>query len=401
MSSTRETKEAEKQKEKALAQLASRFAALSTAEADGLAKKGIDGAEIKRLGGNFIPVYRVTSSDNPNASMILRSLPKEDGFDFIKIVSALRKDKVASAYVSKSHLPTLPDHGDYYLELSEDCSRGDLENVAVRAKKEAIASSDWESVAQSALKYSKNILEMMAEFERREICFPDVKPGNFMLADDGRVMLSDCKTLLSTAGKEKIRLAFVNDTEAYRSPECFAAHETVRFFTPAQLYLENRYKIGLALYEIATGDRIALDLQYLKQDEGVKHEHAIDTNHPVFKAEAGKQILPAIVELMNSYLYERVNTPNQPLQSFADNMKVESPKKQASASSSASLLSAFKQQKPEKDLKPITEAHAASKSETIKKPKNALVRTFSQLLSRDKIAAPNSTEPVSGPTKKR
>lgn len=404
MSTSRDAKEARKQREKAMASIAESFASLSATDIDGLASGvasdiNLPGIQISRLGGNLIPVFRVTSENHDNASLILRAPPNESGLNFVKIGSTLRADKNASAYISKEYLLKLSDRENNYLELSEDCSRGDLEAVAARGKQAAASSKDWEPVAQSALQYTKNILEMMVELERREICFPDIKPGNFMLADDGRVMLSDYKTLISTAGKEKIHLSLINDTEAYRSPEHFKAFDTANHFKPADLYLENRYKLGLALYEIATGDKLALDLQYRKIDEGVKHEHVIDTNHPVFKTEAGKQILPVIAELMNSHLYQRIGTPNRSLQSFADDIQLPAAKKQATASSSASMLSAFKQQKPTQDLKPIAEAHAAS--DRVKKPKNPLVRAFSQVFAKDKISTQNDEPTASGPTKKR
>ena len=148
-----------------------------------------------------------------------------------------REARVISA-LNHPHICTVYDVGPNYLvmELVEG------ETLAARIKKGALAIGD-------VLRYGAQIAEALAEAHSKSITHRDLKPANVMIAKSGVKVLDFGLAKFAAVGGTLTQTGAVMGTPAYMAPEQMEGKE-------ADLRTDI-YALGLMLYEMATGKRVA------------------------------------------------------------------------------------------------------------------------------------------------
>ena len=216
---------------------------------------------VKHLGGSVIPVFLLTFKE---VNLVFRLLP--DG-PYIASYKDLQNGATAK-HLPKQHLIIDLKYRaqTYHLELIECCEKGSLE-IQARNHSELIKNKQ-----QLLYNYSINILQIMIDFMDRGIVFPDIKPSNFLIANDGHIVISDVKTLLDIRDKLSVPKMDVMNTPIYESgsglisaPPGLAKNESSapiysKTISIIEIELKARYMVGITLYELATGHTVAIDL---------------------------------------------------------------------------------------------------------------------------------------------
>ncbi|CEG55738.1 protein kinase family protein [Legionella fallonii] len=216
---------------------------------------------IKHLGGSAIPVFLAAFNE---VNLVFRLLPKGP---YITSYKDLQEGQ------TKEHLPkqyffNKLKYRDktYHLEVIECCDKGSLE-LQARNNAELLKNKQ-----QLLLSYSINILQIMIDFKAVGIVFPDIKPSNFLVTNDGRIVIADIKTLLDIRDKTSVLKGEVMNTPIYesgsglmRASQGLAKSESfgsVRSKTISidEIELKSRYMVGVTLYELATGQMVAIAL---------------------------------------------------------------------------------------------------------------------------------------------
>ncbi|GAP62051.1 serine/threonine protein kinase [Ardenticatena maritima] len=123
-----------------------------------------------------------------------------------------------------------------------------------------------------ALEIARQVAEGVGAAHRKGIVHRDIKPGNILIASDGRVKVADFGIARAMADAQHLtEPGVVWGTTAYLSPEQIRG-ETA---TPAS----DVYAIGVLLYEMLTGqtpfqgeDRVAVALKHLNEPPPPLHE---------------------------------------------------------------------------------------------------------------------------------
>ncbi|KTD40213.1 hypothetical protein [Legionella parisiensis] len=204
--------------------------------------------EIKLLGGSAIPIYSISYQ---NVTVIFRVISERD-IDFSSYQRARENMSLNKHFPEQYAMePFTHRRSKYYLEIVEYCGRKDL-----RAANNDVV---------SRIKYVKNMLQIMADLHAEGFCFTDVKPGNFVIADDGHLVLSDVKSLRNVLGKDVIALRELsnNISVAYQSLPASLSN-TPNSSNPDQstvsiqeIDYQSRYGLGISIYEVLTGHYVA------------------------------------------------------------------------------------------------------------------------------------------------
>ena len=112
----------------------------------------------------------------------------------------------------------------------------------------------------------------------------DVKPGNILLTDDGRVKLADFGIAKSTEGMDQTLVGQVLGTPAYLAPERLTGEPA----TPSA----DLYALGVVLYEALTGN------QPFRGDTPIAVAHAIATTEPAPLTRQCAEVDPALAAVI-------------------------------------------------------------------------------------------------------
>jgi serine/threonine protein kinase len=205
---------------------------------------------IKLLGGSAIPIY---SMSYQNATVIFRVISEGD-IDFSSYQRARDNTSLNKHFPEQYAMESFTHrHSKYYLEIVEYCGRKDLR----------VANND----VASSIEYVKNMLQIMADLHAAGFCFTDVKPGNFVIADDGHLVLSDVKSLRDVLGKDAIALRELsnNISVAYQSLPASLSNTPnsndldQSMVSVQEIDYQTRYSLGISIYEVLTGHFVALE----------------------------------------------------------------------------------------------------------------------------------------------
>ena len=134
------------------------------------------------------------------------------------------------------------------LEIIEFISNGDLSKYFPSPpNNNGINSNNY-------LDMAKNIISMINTFNKEGFYFLDIKPGNFLIDDQGKPKLADTKTVRShediANGKKPM------GTQGYETGKMkLTGNETDQIIE--EIKREQSYLIGITLYEAVTGHKIA------------------------------------------------------------------------------------------------------------------------------------------------
>ncbi|QMT59159.1 hypothetical protein [Legionella sp. PC997] len=199
---------------------------------------------IKFLGGSAISLFSATYKD---ISVIFRVLSAEE--KYVAAYDVLRVNPEVAKHFPERYLllPFKNRKSSYYLELIEYCAKGSLEQDAENF--------------DTSLDYSMKMLQQMVDIERAGFRFTDIKPSNFIIADDGRLVLSDIKSLLNVYTESSIPKMEVAQTPIYRSrPTSLSVtpnSDNTNEYSISEIDYKSRYKMGISIYEVITGIRVA------------------------------------------------------------------------------------------------------------------------------------------------
>lgn len=263
----------------------------------------VDGVEITRLGAANIPLFKATPLvEGEQKSVVIRILDDQRLVDAKKVIAAT----VASQHLAQQFVCRPAEYSGgvvrNYLEVSEFCQQGDLNGYMERPE------NNGGSRLAVAATFSQNLIEMMLDFKKSGASYTDIKPANFLVNDQGRLVVSDIKSLILTGEVREVQTkGNIINTEGYRAPEQFLLRqEEIRLRrsgsredqAKARQQLDSettnldaleRYQIGVTIYEIVTGHHVA------SESRNEKGEHAFDFTHKVF-SQAGGQILREVIE---------------------------------------------------------------------------------------------------------
>lgn len=165
------------------------------------------------------------------------------------------------------------------LEVSEVMT-SDLEK---KVKRDAERLDDEEHM-QNVAKHSMKLLKLLNDLDTANIYYPDIKPSNIMVDEDGELRISDIKSLFVRDGSGQIPMHFTEITRSYTNTQSEDSHRN--------LLLDNHESIsmGVVLYELATGEvpeRIA----------GERSAHNFNFDQSMFKTPTGEKLKEYIIKL--------------------------------------------------------------------------------------------------------
>lgn len=230
---------------------------------------------IEHKGGSVIPVFLLRFKETKLAFRLLPDGP------YISAYKALQEG-ATKEHLPQQHLITEFKYVNttYHLELMECCDKGSIEQQAMNHS-ELIKNKQ-----QRLLKYSMNILQILIDFRKEGYVFPDIKPSNFLVTHDDRVVISDVKTLLDIRGKESLPKDDVQNTPMYESGSGLVRVSqgmslggglgSVRnkMISIDEIELKSRYMVGVTLYELATGHQVAKELVKRQQASSLAFDEA-------------------------------------------------------------------------------------------------------------------------------
>ncbi|WP_454783343.1 hypothetical protein [Legionella sp. WA2022007384] len=199
---------------------------------------------LKFLGGSVISLFSATYKD---FSVVFRVLPAEE--KYVAAYDVLRVQPELAKHFPERYLllPFKNRKNSYYLELIEYCGKGSLERHA----------EDFDT----SFDYSRKMLQLMVDLERAGFRFTDIKPSNFIVADDGRLVLCDIKSLLNVLEESSIPKMEVAQTPIYRSRptslSVTSSSDTSSEYSISEIDYKSRYKMGVSIYEVITGVPVA------------------------------------------------------------------------------------------------------------------------------------------------
>ncbi|KTD71442.1 Protein kinase domain protein [Legionella steelei] len=210
---------------------------------------------IKLLGGSAIPIYSITYKDVP---VVFRVISEHD-IDFPAYIRA-RKHNVLNKHFPEQYALEEFMHRSqkYYLEVVEYCGRQDLR----------VVNNDF----VSRIQYVRNMLQIMADLRAAGFCFTDFKPGNFVIADDGRLVLSDVKSLRDVTGKDAIPVNELSNNISVGYQFLLDSVSNNPGSKPMvsiqEIEYESRYSLGISIYEVLTGHFIVSE--HMKAQAAIK-----------------------------------------------------------------------------------------------------------------------------------
>lgn len=252
---------------------------------------------IKHLGGSVIPVFLLTFKE---VNLVFRLLP--DG-PYMASYKDLQNGATGK-HLPKQHLIIDLKYRakTYHLELIDYCEKGSLE-IQARNHSELIKNKQ-----QLLYNYSINILQIMVDFIEAGIVFPDIKPSNFLIANDGHVVISDVKTLLDIRDKLSVPKIDVMNTPIYESGSGLirasvglaknGASSSIysKTISITEIELKSRYMVGITLYELATGHMVAIDLAEKQKTALTARDEAKHNYNQLQKAGAAVDLAKAKTE---------------------------------------------------------------------------------------------------------
>ncbi|CAM2886530.1 Protein kinase domain [Legionella steigerwaltii] len=270
--------------------------------------------EIKLLGGSAIPIYSISYKD---VTVVFRVISEAD-IDFSAYARA-RNHSNLNKYFPEQYAMEEFTHRfqKYYLEVLEYCGRKDLRTV----------NSDF----ISRIEYVRNMLQIMAALNAEGFCFTDIKPGNFVIADDGRLVLSDVKSLRDVLGIGTIPINELsnNISIGYQSlldsvnnnPGSSSSDKPM--VSVQEIDYESRYSLGISIYEVLTGHFVVSEhIQTLTAIKNLVKQRLSDqydsSQSDFLQQQSGEAVkgLSAILEKMQKKdLREHLNLEHEVFQS--------------------------------------------------------------------------------------
>jgi predicted Ser/Thr protein kinase len=163
----------------------------------------------------------------------------------------------AISTLNHPHICTLHDLGTDYLVM--EYVKG--ETLAARLKKGALPISD-------VLRYGAQIADALAEAHSKTITHRDLKPANIMISKSGVKVLDFGLAKFATSGDTLTQLGAVMGTPGYMAPEQTEGKEA-----DARTDI---YALGLVLYEMAAGKRIAQGQSLALDSLSDRFAHVVD-----------------------------------------------------------------------------------------------------------------------------
>ena len=163
----------------------------------------------------------------------------------------------AISTLNHPHICTLHDLGTDYLVM--EYVEG--ETLAARIKKSALPISD-------VLRYGAQIADALAEAHSKTITHRDLKPANIMISKSGVKVLDFGLAKFAAPGDTLTQVGAVMGTPAYMAPEQTEGKEA-----DARTDI---YGLGLVLYEMAVGKRIAQGQSLALDSLSDRFAHVVD-----------------------------------------------------------------------------------------------------------------------------
>ena len=168
------------------------------------------------------------------AKILLPHLAADDAF-----VERFRREAVAAARLSHPHIVSIYD------TCAEGCEAIVMEQVRGRTAREVLDERGALPVRQ-AVEIASQVADALAHAHGAGLIHRDVKPGNILLSDDGRVLVADFGIAKAAeATSDLTEAGAVVGTAKYLSPEQVQGHP-----------LDPRsdvYSLGVVLYEMLCG----------------------------------------------------------------------------------------------------------------------------------------------------
>ncbi|OGT62496.1 MAG: hypothetical protein A3E85_00605 [Gammaproteobacteria bacterium RIFCSPHIGHO2_12_FULL_45_12] len=176
----------------------------------------------------------------------------------------------------------------HYWEYSEFCTRGSLEDWAKNNRGE-------KNFHDAFIGYAQKMLHLVDSYHQNGILFPDIKPGNFLISDQGELVMSDPKSLINVYGE-----TYINSSSIFLTPGYLPFEWTNKIVPEYEALISieevgclQSYLIGLSLYETFTGESV----QDMEMDVTKKTMHTFNFENPVFESAEGK-ILKEVIEML-------------------------------------------------------------------------------------------------------
>lgn len=220
---------------------------------------------IQRLGGSAIGIYKATyfSDSKSEYSYIARMLPQDPALDCYMALREMNEPALNSflpvqyAFImNAAEIKPL----NYALEIIEYCENGSLDKHLAHS-------------TPSAFQYALQVTQMMLELIKAGYAYTDLKSSNLIMRGDHLQIMSESQPLILTDYKSLMRPRKNNlsaprilSTPVYQSSEWSALEQKNAIPTEEQILAEICHKLGITLYEIATGHYVTKEFF----DKGIK-----------------------------------------------------------------------------------------------------------------------------------
>ncbi|KTD38435.1 hypothetical protein [Legionella oakridgensis] len=203
---------------------------------------------------------------------------------------------MARVYASREQLRSDDMYRVFSLELTEFCAQGDVLAYGIKmdTPEKKIASA-WSIYDQMA--------DILLHFGANNALFPDMKPTNFLITEDGKLMIADTKSFIdTTAGvfdrdgeqfnRERMQSQYYMYTPGFTPPE-LEEGESI-----SKVDKHHAYLLGFSLYLYLTDQDISAIPNPPNPD-------FFSFNHPIFQTPKGQQYQQLLTGLLNQDPEER------------------------------------------------------------------------------------------------
>ena len=203
------------------------------------------------------------------------------------------------------------------IEITEFCPEGDILSYGSRM-------SDPEEKMASAWSIYSQMSDILIHFGANNALFPDMKPTNFLITEEGKLVIVDTKSFVDTANG-MFDLEKVSENQFYLYTPGFQPPELGREPYTSRVDAHHAYLMGLSLYTYLSDARIEDVSRAVDPQTGTTNPSFFTFAHPIFSSPRGAEYQTLIQGLLEQDPEKRLSLTDakQQLQVIQQGIKAE------------------------------------------------------------------------------